>query len=196
MSSDHFRSPPAKIMPLDHCQRPLIACIDDCQTVQLQVKGILEARGFEVLGITKPTQAFTTLICYRPALVLMDITMPLIDGYEVCRMLRRTSVFAKVPILMLTGKDGIVERIRAKGAGASDYLTKPFKAEELHRQVAKLLEVESVPRAKGVEFCPSSSRQSCLCPAEGIAPSAEMPHPTNQGASAPRSRFNGLICSM
>jgi twitching motility two-component system response regulator PilG len=119
---------------------PLIACIDDSHTVQRQVKMVLEMFGFQVLGITDPTSCLTSLVRQKPALILMDITMPEIDGYELCTMLRQSRHMRNVPIVMFTGREGIIDRMRAQLAGASDYVTKPVNADKLVTKVQRLLQ--------------------------------------------------------
>ncbi|MEN9205197.1 MAG: response regulator [Thermostichales cyanobacterium BF4_bins_65] len=118
-------------------ERPLVACIDDSKTVQKQVKGILEVAGFAVLGITEPGQALTALVRQKPALILMDVNMPEIDGYELCRMLRQSKQLKEIPIVMLTGRDGLLDRLRAQILGVTDYVTKPFQPEQLLTAVQK-----------------------------------------------------------
>ena len=119
---------------------PLIACIDDSHTVQRQVKMVLEMAGFQVLGITDPTSCLTSLVRQKPALILMDITMPEIDGYELCTMLRQSRHMRSVPIVMFTGRDGIIDRMRAQLAGANDYIIKPVNADKLISKVQRLLQ--------------------------------------------------------
>lgn len=119
---------------------PLIACIDDSHTVQRQVKMVLEMSGFQVLGITDPTSCLTSLVRQKPALILMDITMPEIDGYELCTMLRQSRHMRNVPIVMFTGRDGIIDRMRAQLVGANDYITKPVNADKLITKVQRLLQ--------------------------------------------------------
>jgi twitching motility two-component system response regulator PilG len=119
---------------------PLIACIDDSHTVQRQVKMVLEMSGFQVLGITDPTTCLTSLVRQKPALILMDITMPEIDGYELCTMLRQSRHMRNVPIVMFTGRDGLIDRMRAQLAGANDYITKPVNADKLIAKVQRLLQ--------------------------------------------------------
>lgn len=119
---------------------PLIACIDDSHTVQRQVKMVLEMSGFQVLGITDPTSCLTSLVRQKPALILMDITMPEIDGYELCTMLRQSRHMRNVPIVMFTGRDGLIDRMRAQLAGANDYVTKPVNADKLITKVQRLLQ--------------------------------------------------------
>ncbi|MEM9156584.1 MAG: response regulator [Cyanobacteria bacterium P01_F01_bin.33] len=119
-------------------RQPLVACIDDSQAVQRTVKLTLEAAGYRVLGLTEPARALTTLARQQPDLVLMDITMPEVDGYELCRMLRQSDALGDIPIVMLTGRDGLFDRLRARVVGATDYMTKPFNAEQLLSAIAQL----------------------------------------------------------
>ncbi|MDJ0575228.1 MAG: response regulator [Xenococcaceae cyanobacterium MO_234.B1] len=109
----------------------VIACIDDSKTVQKQVTMILQASGYKVINITDASTALRNLSRQQPMLILMDINMPEINGYDLCSMLRRSQKFKEVPIIMLTGRDGIIDRMRAKIVGANNYLTKPFEPEKL-----------------------------------------------------------------
>ncbi|AFZ36930.1 response regulator receiver protein [Stanieria cyanosphaera PCC 7437] len=119
-------------------QRQLIACIDDSNTVQKQVKMILESVGYDVIGITESANALRGLSRQQPVLILMDINMPDINGYDLCSMLRRSQKFQEIPIIMLTGRDGIIDRMRAKFVGATNYLTKPFQPDQLIALVQEL----------------------------------------------------------
>jgi twitching motility two-component system response regulator PilG len=117
--------------PPQQDERPIIACIDDSKAIQRIVKLTLEASGFRVIGLEEPAQALTTLVRSKPALVLMDINMPGIDGYELCRMFQQSTLLRDIPIIMLTGRDGIIDRIRARMVGAVNYISKPFHPHEL-----------------------------------------------------------------
>lgn len=117
---------------------PIVACIDDSKAVQRNVKLTLEAAGYKVIEMLDPARALTTLARAKPALILMDITMPEIDGYELCRMLRQSTLLKEIPIVMLTGRDGIVDRIRARMVGAVDYVVKPFDPQQLLNLVQRL----------------------------------------------------------
>jgi chemotaxis family two-component system response regulator PixG len=64
----------------------------------------------------------------KPALIFLDLVMPNANGYEICGQLRKLSIFKETPIVILTGQDGIVDRVRAKLVGASDFLSKPVDA--------------------------------------------------------------------
>jgi twitching motility two-component system response regulator PilG len=125
---------------VDSSARLTIACIDDSKTVQKHVKGVLEMSGYDVLGITEPTQALTALVRQRPAVILMDVNMPDIDGYELCSMLRQSRQLRDIPIVMLTGRDGILDRLRAKTLGVEYYLTKPFNPGRLIESIQKAVD--------------------------------------------------------
>lgn len=118
--------------------RPVVACVDDSQTIQQFVKLSLEAEGFEVLQLMDPKQALTVLIEQQPNVILMDIEMPKMDGYELCRMVRQVDMLKEIPVVMLTGREGLIDRMRARMSGCTAYLTKPFNPQELLALVQKL----------------------------------------------------------
>lgn len=121
----------------------LIVCIDDSKTVQKQVRMTLEAGGYRVLGITDPTAALKKLSQHQPAVIFMDINMPKLNGYDLCSLLRKSQKFQEIPIVMLTGRDGMIDRVRAKIAGATDYLTKPCDPNKLI-SLTKVLEKTTI----------------------------------------------------
>ncbi len=142
--SDNESVEPALPIKNDGSQAsPIIACIDDSKTVQKQVTMILRASGYEVINITDATTALRTLSRQQPELILMDINMPEINGYDLCSMLRRSQKFKKVPIIMLTGRDGIIDKMRAKIVGANKYLTKPFEPQGLLDMVKEEVNTET-----------------------------------------------------
>ena len=106
-------------------RRGLIACIDDSPQVEIEMRHILEPLGYEVLGITEPLQSVSTLLQRKPDLIFLDLIMPNTNGYELCTFLRKTKTFQEIPIVILTGRDGVIDRVRAKMAGSSDFLSKP-----------------------------------------------------------------------
>jgi twitching motility two-component system response regulator PilG len=121
----------------------LIVCIDDSKTVQRQVQMTLEAAGYQVLGIVDPTIALKNLAQHQPKVIFLDINMPNINGYDLCSLLRKSQKFKDIPIVMLTGRDGMIDRVRAKLVGATDYLTKPCDPNKLI-QLAKALEKSAI----------------------------------------------------
>ncbi len=111
--------------------RPLVACIDDSNAIQRIVKMTLEAGGFKVMNILEPAKAMTTFVRNKPDLILMDINMPEIDGYKLSYMLRQSPLLKDIPIIMLTGRNGVLDKVKAKMVGAVRYISKPFNPQEL-----------------------------------------------------------------
>jgi twitching motility two-component system response regulator PilG len=116
---------------------PRVVCVDDGATIRQTVEQILDRHGYEATSIGHPLKALGLLFQLKPDLILCDIAMPELEGYELCAMLRHSNAFRQTPIVMLTGKDGFIDRVRARMAGATDYLTKPFGANELLTLVEK-----------------------------------------------------------
>lgn len=124
--------------------RGLIACIDDSPQVEVEMRRILEPLGYEVLGITDPLQSVSTLLQRKPDLIFLDLIMPNTNGYELCTFLRKTTTFQEVPIVILTGRDGVIDRVRAKMAGSSDFLSKPPDPSKVLQILRKFLQTEEV----------------------------------------------------
>ena len=118
---------------------PRVVCIDDDVTIGKTVEYILQKHGYEVTAIVNPLKALSLVFQLKPDLIFCDITMPEIDGYEICAMLRQSTAFRLTPMIMLTGLDGFINRIKARMIGANDYLTKPFGEAELLMLVEKYI---------------------------------------------------------
>ncbi len=116
-------------------RKPVVACIDDSAAIQRVVKMTLIAGGFEVVSITEPALAISSFVRKKPDLILMDINMPNIDGYKLSYMIRQSTLLADIPILMLTGRDGVLDRVKAKMVGAVGYVSKPFEPQELIKSI-------------------------------------------------------------
>jgi twitching motility two-component system response regulator PilG len=129
-------------------QVPRIVCVDDGLTIRQTVEQILDEHGYEVTSIGNPLRALSLLFQLQPDLILCDIAMPELEGYQLCAMLRQSTVFRQTPIVMLTGKDGFIDRVKARMSGATDYLTKPFGAQELLTLVEKYVGLGNPTRPK------------------------------------------------
>jgi two-component system, chemotaxis family, response regulator PixG len=114
-----------------------IACIDDSQTVLNSIKHFLDENTFSVVMINDPVKALMQILRSKPDLILLDVEMPNLDGYELCSLLRRHSSFKNTPIIMVTGRTGFIDRAKAKVVRSSGYLTKPFTQSELLKMVFK-----------------------------------------------------------
>jgi twitching motility two-component system response regulator PilG len=108
-----------------------ILCIDDSMAIQKTVEFILQNEGYQVTTIGNPLKALGQVFLLNPDMILCDVAMPKLDGYELCAMLRKSSAFRLTPMIMLTGKDGFTDRIKARMAGANEFLSKPFAEKEL-----------------------------------------------------------------
>lgn len=116
-----------------------IACIDDSTTVLNAINSFLDDKSFSVVMINDPVRALMQVVRIKPDLILLDVEMPNLDGYELCSLLRKHSLFKTTPIIMVTGHTGFLDRAKAKLVRASGYLTKPFNQSELLKMVFKHL---------------------------------------------------------
>ncbi|ALF56348.1 chemotaxis protein CheY [Nostoc piscinale CENA21] len=121
---------------------PLVACVDDSPQVCKILEEIVTANGLRFIKIQDPIQALPTLIQHKPDLIFLDLIMPVASGYEICTQLRRVSAFANTPVIILTGNDGLLDRVRAKVVGSTDFLTKPVAADKVMSVIRKYLQVQ------------------------------------------------------
>jgi twitching motility two-component system response regulator PilG len=119
--------------------RPRVLVVDDSATVRRLVTLALERLGCEVVTASGGLEALGILSHAAPALVLLDVGLPNLDGHQICRAIKRNERTSGVPVIMLTGRDGLMDRLRGKMAGAAEYLTKPFDPLALTEVVRKHL---------------------------------------------------------
>ena len=124
-------------------QKGLIACIDDSPQICRVMNQIIIKAGYKFVGIQQPIQAVPQLIAVKPKMIFLDIGMPILNGYEVCTQIRRVSKLQEVPIIMLTGNDGVFDRVKAKVCGASDFLSKPIEVEKILHTIDKFSNVDA-----------------------------------------------------
>jgi twitching motility two-component system response regulator PilG len=124
-------------------RRPLVLVVDDSRTVQRMVLSTLEKELFRVQIAEDGLQALAKLNEETPSLILLDITMPRMDGYQVCKVITGNDAFKHIPVVMLSGKDGFFDKVRGRMVGAKDYITKPFEADALVKSVRKRIETPS-----------------------------------------------------
>lgn len=126
-------------------QQGRILVVEDDQDVAMLLRMRLEAAGFDVQTVASGAAALTDAAEHPPRLVILDLRLPDISGYDVCRNLRRLCGPWAVPVLMLTGMDQPVDQLRGFAYGADAYLTKPYDAHELLQTIALLLEHAVLP---------------------------------------------------
>ena len=124
-------------------QRPVktwkIVCIDDSESMLSIINSYLGSQDFQVTLIQDSMKALMKINSIRPDLILLDIGMPNVDGYQLCSLIRKSSILKDIPIVMVTGNKGLIDRARARIAGATDYLVKPFVQADLLRMIMRHL---------------------------------------------------------
>ena len=108
-----------------------ILVVDDSSTVRKLIAGKLEKSGHTVICAVDGVEALELINHGLPDLVLLDISMPRMDGYEVCRQIRSDPAAANLPVIMIAGRDGFFDEVRGRIAGTTAYITKPFGPETL-----------------------------------------------------------------
>jgi two-component system, chemotaxis family, response regulator PixG len=116
-----------------------ILCIDDSPTILKAIKGFLDEELFDVIAINDPLKALMQILRNQPDVILLDISMPNLDGYELCSLLRKHPNFRNIPIIMVSGRNSFVDKARAKLVKSSGYLTKPFTKFDLLKTVFQQL---------------------------------------------------------
>ena len=117
-----------------------ILIADDEPNIVISLEFLLRREGFEVLVAVDGEEALNKALADKPDLVLLDVMMPKMNGFDVCQALRANPAMAGLRILMLTAKGRETEVSKGLGLGADAYMTKPFSTKELVAQVRSLLE--------------------------------------------------------
>ena len=113
-----------------------VLVIDDSNTIRRSAELFLHQGGHEVLLADDGFDALAKVHDHAPDLIFCDILMPRLDGYQTCAIIKRNPRFSRVPVIMLSSKDGLFDKARGRMVGSEEYLTKPFTREQLLRAVA------------------------------------------------------------
>jgi twitching motility two-component system response regulator PilG len=111
--------------------RVKVMVIDDSKTIRRTAETLLKKEGFEVITATDGFEALSMIADHQPNLILLDIMMPRLDGYQTCALIKHHRIFRHTPVIMLSSKDGLFDRARGRVVGSDNYITKPFTREEL-----------------------------------------------------------------
>ncbi len=124
-----------------------ILAVDDSAVMQGLVKRALE-KEYRVLVADNAVDALSLIYHEQITVLLLDVSMPGIDGLELCRTVRNLPQFKELPIIMLTAKDGLFDKVQGRLAGATEYLTKPFEDKTLQQVVGQFVGGNYVSEAK------------------------------------------------
>jgi DNA-binding response OmpR family regulator len=123
---------------------PVVLLVDDDQAIRRTVAAGLELEGFDVVAASGGRAALEAAVRVQPAVILLDLGMPDLDGLEVVRRLRASG--DQVPVCILSARDEVEDRVRGLQAGADDYVVKPFALEEVAARLHALLRRRPVGR--------------------------------------------------
>jgi CheY-like chemotaxis protein len=112
-----------------------IFCVDDSPLVLNTLKGFLDEQIFSVIGVTDSLKALMEIFHVKPDMIFLDVTMPNLDGYELCSLLRKQASFKNTPVIMVTEKASLIDRAKAKLVRASGCMTKPLNQGDLLRVI-------------------------------------------------------------
>jgi two-component system, OmpR family, alkaline phosphatase synthesis response regulator PhoP len=129
--------------------RKRILVVDDEIYIVHILEFTLTMEGYEVLTASDGEEALRKMEQERPDLVVLDIMMPKLDGYEVCRRLRADEEFQSVPVILLSAKGRPIDRETGLEVGADDYIVKPFSPRRLLEKIKDLLQRQEIGQASG-----------------------------------------------
>ncbi len=118
---------------------PKILIVDDSKATLQMLTDILDYHGYQVIPFSNGKAAFESITTLVPDLILLDVAMPVMDGYEVCNCFKSNEMTSKVPVIFISGNDDTTDKIRGFNAGGVDYITKPFQMSEVIARIEKHL---------------------------------------------------------
>lgn len=114
-----------------------VLIVDDSNTIRRSAEMLLSDSGYEVITATDGFDAMSKIVDNQPDIIFIDIVMPRVDGYRACQMIKKNPRFLMTPVIMLSSKDGVFDRVKGYMAGSEEYLTKPFTKEALLATIQK-----------------------------------------------------------
>lgn len=116
-----------------------IMVIDDSKTIRKTAEEYLIEFGHEVVLADNGYDALSVIVDLKPDVVFLDIMMPKLDGYQTCALVKHNHEYKDIPVIMLSSKDGVYDKAKARVVGADDYITKPFSPDDLLKVITKFL---------------------------------------------------------
>jgi DNA-binding NarL/FixJ family response regulator len=161
-----------------------ILVADDNLGTRLSVSDYLEMSGYSVIAVENGQQALSTIETYHPHILVTDINMPRMDGYELVRQIRQKPAFRLLPVVFLTERTSTEERIRGYQSGCDVYLPKPFEMKELGAVIRNLLERSHLIQAE-LRFSSPDVLTAPVPSGNASSPDADKHEPPNQDRIVP-----------
>ncbi|MBY0475282.1 MAG: response regulator [Nitrosomonas sp.] len=117
-----------------------VMIIDDSSTIRRSAEIFLKPFGCEVVLAENGFEAMSKVVDNHPDIIFVDITMPRLDGYQACMLIKKNPIYQSIPVIMLSSKDGLFDKARGRIAGSNSYLTKPFTADGLFSIIRNYIE--------------------------------------------------------
>jgi len=160
--------------PVDPADKPRVLIVDDEAPIRDFVNFTLKQIGCEVLEATDGGDAFDKVESYRPDLIISDINMPVMDGYQLCKQVRKSMGTAFIPFIMLTSRDRAEDKLKGFVHGTDDYLTKPFDSRELQARVRSLLARTAMVPVSNAPAPATHEERAMVDPADALQQAVEM----------------------
>ena len=116
-----------------------VLIVDDSPAQVKLIQGVLDPEGYNSVGLNDPKAVEATVAFEKPSLILLDVVMPLRNGFQACRELKGSTDYCRIPVVIVSSKNMDSDRFWAKQQGADGYVSKPFTSQELLGTVEKLM---------------------------------------------------------
>jgi twitching motility two-component system response regulator PilG len=135
-------SPSATVVPMETTgeaadDQKLILVVEDSSTTRKVIAITLSRQGYRVIEAADGLEALSKISEERPDLIMLDVILPKMDGYKILSIIKGNKEFREIPVIMLTSKDGFINKMKGKMAGSSAYLTKPFDPDKMIAEIEK-----------------------------------------------------------
>jgi twitching motility two-component system response regulator PilG len=107
--------------------QPVVVVIDDSPTIRKIMELTLQRMDLRVVSAASGVAGLAAVAEHNPVIIFLDIVLPNVNGYQLCQVIKRNPRYQHIPVIMLSGKDGLFDKVRGRLAGANDYITKPFE---------------------------------------------------------------------
>lgn len=114
-----------------------VMVVDDSTTIRKSAAMFLSKTGYEIVLVENGYDALASICENRPDIIFLDISMPKLDGYQTCQVIKQNPDYQNIPIIMLSSKDGLFDKAKGLAAGSNEYITKPFSKDILINTVKK-----------------------------------------------------------